>query len=119
MFIGIGGLEAARKLLGRFERPEVGAASKSMGKKFRLAAGLGAAAAIAERAYRYHKPSKASTEPVKQAMVAPAVGGTFKSPALALRKGQQTGMFEAGKIHQPRVRAKPTNPVATVPPRSL
>lgn len=65
-------------------------------RHLRLGATLGAAAALGDRAYRH------SNDKEKAAEVNPTPGASFGSPAKALADGQQTGRFQAQRIHTPK-----------------
>lgn len=93
-FVGIGGLEAARKLMGQFEKPE-GAVAKKMGRRFQLAAGLGASASMLERAYRYNHLPKVTSSSEKKAMIAPNAGRTLGTPARSLAASRRVGTLRA------------------------
>jgi hypothetical protein len=99
---------AHRTLTGQYGAP--GNIHKAI-RNSRYLAGGGAAASVADRAYRHdHLPLPGSGEAEKQAMVSPSLGhasllgGIGKTPAKLNATASRVGRFEAGRIHTPRLR---------------
>lgn len=98
-FVGLGAVEAHRKLKGIFEKPTGARASKRLAKNFQIAAAVGAGLSMLERAYRHDDiPAFELTkkEKKKTAMVARTAGlSAFRSPAKELADSRRVGMFES------------------------
>jgi hypothetical protein len=67
-------------------------------KHYRTAAGLGAAAMVADKAFRHHQAAKEDAEKTA-GIVMPNPGRAFKSPASAMATAQKTGGFKSKVVH--------------------
>ena len=89
---GLGVLGASNAMRGRFGSPSTGLDAVRAARQARRAATIGASAAVLDRAYRHDEFSK-------EAMVSPKLETPFRSPQQELSRGQETGKFESGVIH--------------------
>ena len=74
-------------------------------KNYRQGAGIGAGIAIGDRVWRHHQDKKHKAE--KTAMVNANPNDAFRSPAVALHEGQQTGGFKSHMTHSTGTAPKP------------